>query len=111
MGSYFFAADKKGENSREEELFEVTYFCSTLCNTVRFRYCGEMGIGLHDEQYESAPPCHDYDQKILYAWASDAPELKLPKGVGFKVGGRSSIKYLVVQVHYIHAMSSNTQTQ
>lgn len=36
----------------------------------------------------------------MYAWARDAPTLKLPNGVGFKVGGNSNINYLVLQVHY-----------
>jgi len=36
----------------------------------------------------------------MYAWARDAPTLKLPNGVGFKVGGDSQINYLVLQVHY-----------
>ena len=38
--------------------------------------------------------------QILYGWAKDAPKLELPEGVGFKVGGESDIKYLVLQVHY-----------
>ncbi|XP_043249103.1 peptidylglycine alpha-hydroxylating monooxygenase [Colletes gigas] len=46
-------------------------------------------------------PCAE-DAQILYAWARDAPTLILPTGVGFKVGGDSSIKYLVLQVHYAH---------
>lgn len=41
-------------------------------------------------------------QQIIYAWARDAPELDLPNGVGFKVGGDSPIQYLVLQVHYAH---------
>lgn len=40
--------------------------------------------------------------QILYAWARDAPDLSLPEGVGFKVGGDSAIAYLVLQVHYAH---------
>lgn len=38
--------------------------------------------------------------QILYAWARDAPTLKLPNGVGFKVGRGTKINYLVLQVHY-----------
>jgi len=30
----------------------------------------------------------------------DAPELRLPEGVGFKVGGDTDIQWLVLQVHY-----------
>lgn len=38
--------------------------------------------------------------QVIYAWARDAPKLELPEGVGFKVGGKSPIQYLVLQVHY-----------
>lgn len=38
--------------------------------------------------------------QVIYAWASDAPKLVLPPDVGFKIGAQSSIKYLVLQVHY-----------
>uniref|UniRef100_A0A0B8RU52 Peptidyl-glycine alpha-amidating monooxygenase n=1 Tax=Philothamnus irregularis TaxID=1899461 RepID=A0A0B8RU52_9SAUR len=37
---------------------------------------------------------------ILYAWARNAPPTRLPKGVGFKVGGETGSKYFVLQVHY-----------
>ncbi|XP_038614915.1 peptidyl-glycine alpha-amidating monooxygenase isoform X10 [Tachyglossus aculeatus] len=37
---------------------------------------------------------------ILYAWARNAPPTRLPKGVGFRVGGESGSKYFVLQVHY-----------
>jgi len=38
--------------------------------------------------------------QIMYAWARDAPALHLPEDVGFKVGGDSPVRYLVLQVHY-----------
>ncbi|KAK1126235.1 hypothetical protein K0M31_004868 [Melipona bicolor] len=59
--------------------------------------CGEMVHGINDNEV----PCAENSQ-ILYAWARDAPTLILPEGVGFKVGGDSPIKYLVLQVHYAH---------
>merc|ERR1712018_1055929 len=37
---------------------------------------------------------------LIYAWAMDAESLELPKGVGFRVGRDSAVKYLVLQVHY-----------
>uniref|UniRef100_A0A8C4RYM1 Peptidylglycine alpha-amidating monooxygenase n=1 Tax=Erpetoichthys calabaricus TaxID=27687 RepID=A0A8C4RYM1_ERPCA len=37
---------------------------------------------------------------IIYAWARDAPPTKLPKDVGFKVGGDTGIANLVLQIHY-----------
>nr|CAD7442379.1 unnamed protein product [Timema bartmani] len=44
----------------------------------------------------SVQPC----LQVIYAWARDAPPLALPEGVGFQVGGKSPIQYLVLQVHY-----------
>ncbi|WP_416532289.1 hypothetical protein, partial [Klebsiella pneumoniae] len=37
---------------------------------------------------------------MLYAWARNAPPTRLPKGVGFRVGGETGSKYFVLQVHY-----------
>ena len=50
-------------------------------------------------EFDSAPICAS-ELQIIYAWAMDAPELQLPAGVGFKVGGDTDIKWLVLQVHY-----------
>ena len=50
--------------------------------------------------FETAPVCGNPESEIVYAWGRDAPELDLPPGVGFKVGGDTDIKYLVLQVHY-----------
>lgn len=81
--------------------------------------CGEMHKGDHshmhmegmdmpasqdqghgDDRYKVAsPPCNG-QTKIIYAWAMNAPELKLPEGVGFHVGGDSDIQHVVVQIHY-----------
>uniref|UniRef100_F1L4N0 peptidylglycine monooxygenase n=1 Tax=Ascaris suum TaxID=6253 RepID=F1L4N0_ASCSU len=60
--------------------------------------CGEMTNA--GPSFERAPTCKS-KPNILYAWGRDAPELRLPEGVGFKVGGESDIKYLVLQVHYM----------
>lgn len=38
--------------------------------------------------------------QVIYAWALDAPKLMLPEGVAFKVGGKTSSQYIVLQVHY-----------
>lgn len=37
---------------------------------------------------------------ILFGWALNAPAIKMPPKVGFKVGGNSGIDFLVLQVHY-----------
>ncbi|KAK6042004.1 hypothetical protein COOONC_20490 [Cooperia oncophora] len=53
------------------------------------------------EGMAQAPTCKS-KPAILYAWAKDAPELKLPEGVAFRVGGDSGINHLVLQLHYMH---------
>ena len=63
-----------------------------------FFSCGEMENGLTGTK--NASPCKN-GQKILYAWAKNAPRLDLPEGVGFKVGGKDSdVNYLVLQVQF-----------
>ncbi|CAN7939868.1 unnamed protein product, partial [Ixodes hexagonus] len=59
--------------------------------------CGEMS-GAND-MYRSGPTCA-WGTQTIYAWARDAPALSLPKGVGFKIGGNSGVRFLVLQVHY-----------
>lgn len=41
-----------------------------------------------------------------YAWSHGAGQetTKLPDGVGFPVGGLSKNQYVVLQVHYMHAL-------
>merc|ERR1712018_178365 len=57
--------------------------------------CGEMAV--KEPGMGSAQPCAKGSQ-IIYAWAMDAESLELPKGVGFRVGRDSAVKYLVLQV-------------
>ena len=52
--------------------------------------------------YQDKPVCSGNKTSILYIWARNAPRLNLPKGVAFKVGRGTGIKYLVIQVHYKH---------
>ena len=47
--------------------------------------------------------CSEGMHEIVYAWALDAPRKKLPKGVGFRVGGTTNIQYIVLQLHYREA--------
>ena len=62
-----------------------------------YRNCGEMHGA--DHSMAMSPPCSE-ETKIIYAWAMDAPELKLPEGVSFHIGGDSEIQYVVLQIHY-----------
>ena len=43
----------------------------------------------------------------MYAWAKNAPSLKLPKDVGFHIGGTTGINYLTLQIHYAKALPNN----
>ncbi|XP_051972235.1 peptidyl-glycine alpha-amidating monooxygenase isoform X2 [Xyrauchen texanus] len=66
----------------------VLYGCRTPYVIKGYWNCGtELGT------------CHD-QAKIMYAWARNAPPTKLPKDVGFKVGGDTKITYFVLQIHY-----------
>lgn len=60
--------------------------------------CGEMHAD--SSHFTNGPVCAS-GSEIIYAWAMDAPELHLPTGVGFKVGGETGINWLVLQVHYM----------
>merc|ERR1712130_349175 len=64
--------------------------------------CGEMAV--KEPGMGSAQPCAKGSQ-IIYAWAMDAESLELPKGVGFRVGRDSAVKYLVLQVLHHHHMT------
>lgn len=68
--------------------------------------CGEMSHS--NSEFFKGPTCASGAQ-IVYAWARDAPALKLPEGVGFKIGGNSGIRYLVLQVHYADTTSFLTK--
>ena len=75
---------------------------------------GSTGDGEADTERLAMSPVCQTDEKILYAWAHNAPSLQLPEDVGFQVGGQSDIQYLVLQVHYndmLHDFQSNFSYQ
>ncbi|KAG7213297.1 hypothetical protein KM043_002596 [Ampulex compressa] len=78
----------------------LLYGCTKPGSAKSVWNCGEMANVL-DSVETTEPPCSAGSQ-IIYAWARDAPKLLLPEGVGFKIGRDSTIKYLVLQVHYAH---------
>ncbi|KAL2100251.1 hypothetical protein ACEWY4_004645 [Coilia grayii] len=66
----------------------ILYGCKTPVSTKGYWDCGtEQGT------------CED-EAKIMYAWARNAPPTKLPRDVGFKVGGDAHITHFVLQLHY-----------
>uniref|UniRef100_A0A915Q3W7 Peptidylglycine monooxygenase n=1 Tax=Setaria digitata TaxID=48799 RepID=A0A915Q3W7_9BILA len=47
--------------------------------------------------------CWGFNSHILYAWARNAPDFRLPENVAFSIGHDSDpVKYLIMQVHYAH---------
>ena len=50
-----------------------------------------------------APTCNDQAQ-IIYGWAKNADNLKLPDGVSFTLDP-NEIHYLVLQVHYAETIT------
>ncbi|XP_040277522.1 peptidyl-glycine alpha-amidating monooxygenase isoform X3 [Bufo bufo] len=81
-----FVVDFRPHANMDTTHHMLLFGCSSPSSTEDYWDCG-------------AGPCTD-KSSIMYAWARNAPPTKLPKGVGFKVGGNSGIKYFVLQVHY-----------
>jgi len=77
----------------------LIYGCDEPGSTDSAWNCGEMAHA--QEGMELHQPCKSGNQ-IIYAWAMDAPELKLPPDTGFRMGKHTQIKYLVMQIHYAH---------
>ncbi|XP_017345196.1 peptidyl-glycine alpha-amidating monooxygenase isoform X2 [Ictalurus punctatus] len=83
-----FIVDFVPHASMETAHHMLLYGCRTPYSTKGYWDCGtEQGT------------CED-EAKIMYAWARNAPPTKLPKDVGFRVGGDSKITYFVLQIHY-----------
>lgn len=67
--------------------------------------CGEMNRNSRQNTWDTKDDvprsnvCGKGSQ-VIYAWAMDAPKLELPPDVAFRIGKGTSIKYLVLQVHY-----------
>ncbi|XP_056146473.1 peptidylglycine alpha-amidating monooxygenase isoform X2 [Lampris incognitus] len=66
----------------------LLYGCQRPVSTSGYWDCGSVQGTCEDEP------------SIMYGWGRNAPHTKLPKDVGFKVGGNSGISYFVLQIHY-----------
>nr|XP_044988181.1 peptidyl-glycine alpha-amidating monooxygenase isoform X6 [Jaculus jaculus] len=81
-----FVIDFKPRASMDTVHHMLLFGCNMPSSTGSYWFCDEG-------------TCSD-KANILYAWARNAPPTRLPKGVGFRVGGESGSKYFVLQVHY-----------
>ncbi|KAM9329356.1 peptidyl-glycine alpha-amidating monooxygenase [Gastrophryne carolinensis] len=88
----------------DDEAYVVDFKPHASMDTAHHMLLFGCGSPSSTEEYWDceAGTCTD-KSSIMYAWARNAPPTKLPKGVGFKVGGSSGIKYFVLQVHYGNA--------
>ncbi|KAL3123771.1 hypothetical protein niasHT_009984 [Heterodera trifolii] len=83
----------------------IVYGCEMPGSEDKAWDCGEMASPRG--RYSHSPVCASQPD-IVYAWAHNAPELLLPDGVAFRVGGSSAVQFLVLQVHYMHAEEEDT---
>nr|5WJA_A Chain A, Peptidyl-glycine alpha-amidating monooxygenase [Rattus norvegicus]5WJA_D Chain D, Peptidyl-glycine alpha-amidating monooxygenase [Rattus norvegicus]6ALV_A Chain A, Peptidyl-glycine alpha-amidating monooxygenase [Rattus norvegicus] len=81
-----FVIDFKPRASMDTVAHMLLFGCNMPSSTGSYWFCDEG-------------TCTD-KANILYAWARNAPPTRLPKGVGFRVGGETGSKYFVLQVHY-----------
>ncbi|XP_045422166.1 peptidyl-glycine alpha-amidating monooxygenase isoform X11 [Lemur catta] len=81
-----FVIDFKPHASMDTVHHMLLFGCNMPSSTGSYWFCDEG-------------TCTD-KANILYAWARNAPPTRLPKGVGFRVGGETGSKYFVLQVHY-----------
>ncbi|KAL3865811.1 hypothetical protein ACJMK2_043161 [Sinanodonta woodiana] len=72
----------------------MVYGCLEVGSEEPYWACGEM-----DERSDNSV-CKVGSRNIVWAWAMDATSRELPQGVGYRVGGTTDIKYLVLQMHY-----------
>ncbi|XP_062944038.1 peptidyl-glycine alpha-amidating monooxygenase isoform X10 [Cynocephalus volans] len=86
MDEEAFVIDFKPRASMDTVHHMLLFGCNMPSSTGSYWFCDEG-------------TCAD-KANILYAWARNAPPTRLPKGVGFRVGGETGNKYFVLQVHY-----------
>ncbi|XP_076444227.1 peptidyl-glycine alpha-amidating monooxygenase B-like isoform X1 [Babylonia areolata] len=60
--------------------------------------CEDEGFGVGDV-WGCPPVCRGRPQ-IMFAWAKNAPPTQLPDGVGVRIGRKTSIRTIVLQIHY-----------
>uniref|UniRef100_A0A0P5MV37 Peptidyl-glycine alpha-amidating monooxygenase n=2 Tax=Daphnia magna TaxID=35525 RepID=A0A0P5MV37_9CRUS len=82
----------KIEGTADRAHHMLLYGCSDVPSKDIYWDCGHHGV------------CSG-SSSIMFAWAKNAPPTSLPPSVGFRFGGqKSSVKYLVLQIHYAHPL-------
>jgi hypothetical protein len=60
----------------------------------------------NESSWKGADLCRG-TQVLLFAWGLNAKALELPKDVTFRVGPRTNLKYIVINVHYLNIVSND----
>ncbi|KAL3867132.1 hypothetical protein ACJMK2_044358 [Sinanodonta woodiana] len=72
----------------------ILFGCDEPASVEKFWKCGSV--------------CSGKDQ-IIFAWAKNAPPLKMPKDVGLHIGKNAGIAHIVIQIHYVHKFEEDAQ--
>lgn len=70
-------------------------------------YGCEFGPAASDNIWGCPPICKNGPQQIMFAWAKNAPPTQLPDGVGLRIGKKTTIRSIVVQIHYAKSFAAN----
>ncbi|KAK7115903.1 peptidyl-glycine alpha-amidating monooxygenase B-like isoform X2 [Littorina saxatilis] len=91
----------------EEELYVVKFEALANADTAHhiLMYGCQDGPYSKDDIWGCPPICRGGPQQIMFAWAKNAPPTQLPDGVGFRIGRRTTIKTIVMQIHYAKSFS------
>ncbi|XP_050402331.1 peptidyl-glycine alpha-amidating monooxygenase B isoform X2 [Patella vulgata] len=93
----------------DDEVYIIKYEAIANASTAHhiLLYGCSDGPAVSTPTWDCPPLCKGNEQ-IMFAWAKNAPPTVLPKDVGFRVGGKgeSSVKNIVLQIHYAHSSTA-----
>ncbi|KAK6178788.1 hypothetical protein SNE40_011296 [Patella caerulea] len=93
----------------DDEVYIIKYEAIANASTAHhiLLYGCSDGPAMSTPTWDCPPLCKGSEQ-IMFAWAKNAPPTVLPKDVGFRVGGKgeSSVKNIVLQIHYAHSSTA-----
>ena len=79
----------------------LLFGCSGAASpTLRTREGGMFSAG-GGGQPRGAVCAGEDPEPFIFGWGKDAPDLSLPDGIGFRVGGGSGFRTLVLETHYL----------
>ncbi|XP_076465980.1 peptidyl-glycine alpha-amidating monooxygenase B-like [Babylonia areolata] len=90
-----------GYDVEEDETYVVKFEALANADTAHhiLMYGCEDQAASSDDIWNCPPICQGRKQ-IMFAWAKNAPPTQLPDGVGLRIGKKTSIKKIVMQIHY-----------